>query len=73
MFSKMKRDVIISLLLICTTLSESSGVHDVFCPIVGGQDEEVPLASNPTASNVQLSMREAGFGEVKACDLEGLT
>ena len=73
MFSKMKRDVIISFLLICMTLSESSGVHDIFCPIVRGQDKEVPFASNPTASNVQLSMREAGFRKVKACDLKGLT
>ena len=73
MFRKMKRDVIVSLLLICMTLFESSGVHDVLCPIVGGQDKEVPFASNPTAGNVQLSMREAGFRKVKACDLKGLT
>ena len=55
------------------TSFESCRINDVFGPIVGGKHKEDSFASNPTASHIQLPMREAGLREVKACNLEGLT
>ena len=48
-------------------------VDDVFGPVVRRQHEEIPLTPNPTAGDIQLSMREAWFCEMEASNLESLT
>ena len=55
------------------SLSKSLRVNDVLSLSVWSQNEEIVLASDPTAGNIKLSVAEAGLSQLKASHFESLT